>query len=156
MDKERVEIADPSRSPVACRRRVLAGAGAVGATALLAACGGAQGSGQGGEPADDDALDAQRPQGAIVAVDQVPVGGGFINTEQGVVVTRLAEDQWHAFSATCTHASCLVSSVSSSGIVCTCHGSTFSPTDGSVLGGPASSPLPAKAVSVRDGWVVSA
>jgi len=45
-------------------------------------------------------------------------------------------------------------------IICTCHGSTFSAVDGSVLGGPASSGLPSEPVSVQgqdvevDGQVV--
>ena len=155
MSVDPVETDAQAGAPGKTRRRVLAAAGAAGAAALLAACGsetpaeGQTGTGSGGEEGD-------RPEGAIVAVDQVPVGGGFIDPDRGVVVTRPAEDQWRAFSATCTHASCLVSSVSSSGIVCTCHGSTFSTTDGSVVGGPAPAPLPAKEVAVADGWVVSA
>ncbi len=141
------------------RRGVLAGAGVVGATALLAAC--SADAEPGGQPGADTSRQGggdrgDRPERAIVAVDQVPVGGGFIDTERNVVVTRPAEDDWRAFSATCTHASCLVSSVNADGINCTCHGTTFSATDGSVIRGPAPEPLPSRPIALEDGWIVSA
>jgi hypothetical protein len=40
------------------------------------------------------------------------------------------------------------SSVNTSAITCSCHQSRFSLTDGSVLGGPATSPLPSEEITV--------
>lgn len=162
MTEDPVEIERRSLARGATRRGVLTGAGAVGATALLAACGPETATGYGhepppaeGGPADGGENAAQEgDDAAIVAVDEVPVGGGFIDAERDVVVTRPAEDEWHAFSATCTHAGCPVTSVADGRINCDCHGSSFSPTDGSVVGGPAPAPLPPRAITVEDGWVV--
>ena len=159
------EPVETERRPRACgatRRGVLAGAGVVGATALLAACGPETATGYGHEPAPpgggqaDGGGDAGQggDDAAIVAVDQVPVGGGFIDADRDVVVTRPAEDEWHAFSATCTHAGCPVTSVADGRITCDCHRSSFSAVDGSVVGGPAPAPLPPREITVEDGWVV--
>ncbi|HET9650334.1 MAG TPA: Rieske (2Fe-2S) protein, partial [Microlunatus sp.] len=57
-----------------------------------------------------------------------------------------------AFSKICTHAGCPVSDVTDT-IDCLCHGSRFSITDGSVVNGPASQPLPESPTTVRDGKV---
>ena len=76
-----------------------------------------------------------------VAAAQVPVGGGTVVDSAKVVVTQPAAGQYKAFSAVCTHAGCTVSSVVNNQIHCPCHGSIFSATDGSVLSGPAPSPL---------------
>jgi Rieske Fe-S protein len=102
------------------RRDVLRGAGlvtlAVGAELSLAAC--------------------VKPGIAVKAAD-VPVGGGTILTEANYVVTQPAAGQYKAFVKTCPHALCPVSSITDSQIVCHCHGSKFSITDGSVITGPA-------------------
>jgi Rieske Fe-S protein len=58
--------------------------------------------------------------------------------------------QWRAFSAVCTHAGCEVNYTGSS-IYCPCHAGSFSPTNGSVLGGPPPSPLPEYGVQVQAG-----
>jgi len=56
-------------------------------------------------------------------------------------------------SAVCTHAGCIVEWSAAAGqFICPCHRSTFD-TDGSVLSGPAPSPLPKLAVTVRNGQV---
>jgi Rieske Fe-S protein len=52
-----------------------------------------------------------------------------------------------AFSSICTHAGCPVAEVTDT-INCNCHGSKFSITDGSVVNGPATKPLPARTVTV--------
>ncbi|MFE6484380.1 Rieske (2Fe-2S) protein, partial [Streptomyces sp. NPDC057757] len=54
-----------------------------------------------------------------------------------------------AFSSICTHQRCPVANVSDGTINCTCHGSKFSITDGSVTNPPATEPLPAKQITVR-------
>lgn len=54
---------------------------------------------------------------------------------------KLAEKagkEFVAYNRTCIHLQCLVSFLSASGIIgCPCHGSTYSPTDGWPIGGPA-------------------
>ncbi len=82
-----------------------------------------------------------------MAASDVPVGGGKILKDEKVVVTQPTAGTYKAFSATCTHSGCLVGSVKNDKIVCPCHGSEFSVTDGSVQKGPAKKPLPAKSVT---------
>ena len=149
------------------RRSVLGGAAAVGGAALLAACGSDDTTDQdtGDTAAGDDGADTEEPNaddgegaldGALVATADVPVGGGVIVAASQVVVTQPSEGDFKAFSSTCTHQGCQVSSVSDEQIVCACHNSRFSIADGSVLGGPATAPLPEVTVSVSGDQVVSA
>jgi Rieske Fe-S protein len=58
---------------------------------------------------------------------------------------------YRAFSAVCTHAGCEVSEVTASQMVCTCHDSAFSTSDGSVLQGPARQGLRQFNLVERDG-----
>lgn len=83
----------------------------------------------------------------IVAVSEVPVGGGVVLADAGVVVTQPQRGQFRGFTATCTHMGCTLASVTST-INCNCHGSKFEITDGSVANGPASKPLGEKPVRV--------
>jgi Rieske Fe-S protein len=64
------------------------------------------------------------------------------------VVTQPTAGQYKAFTAVCTHEQCTVGDVSGGTINCYCHGSKFSITDGSVVKGPAASPLAAKNVTI--------
>jgi Rieske Fe-S protein len=139
------------------RRQALTGATAVGVgLPLLAACsGGSATDSTGGSGGADGGGPQQKPGTGLVATSDVPVGGGVILSGPGVVVTQPTEGQFKAFSSTCTHAGCTVSQVSGGEIVCPCHGSRFSITDGSVDGGPAPSPLPTVAVQVKGGQVVA-
>lgn len=144
-------MADPVRTPSALtRRRALTGAAALGlATPVLAACGG-------GDSAGDTAASATpspSAAGPLAPTSDVPVGGGLILEEQGVVLTQPTEGDFKAFSSICTHQGCPVSAVSESGISCTCHGSVFSLDTGEPESGPAGSPLPAVEVSVQGGEI---
>ena len=78
----------------------------------------------------------------------VPVGGGKIFPTEKVVVTQPTAGTFQGFSAVCTHQGCTVSSVKSGEIICNCHQSHFSATDGSVVSGPAKTALPSKTVTV--------
>jgi Rieske Fe-S protein len=129
-----------SASPSVSRRAVLAGAAAVGAVTALAACGSAGGSSS-----------AAPPGPVTVKESDVPVGGGKILADAGVVVTQPAAGTYKAFSAICTHQGCTVAAVQNGTIVCACHNSMFSATDGSVKQGPATSPLGAKTVKADGG-----
>lgn len=93
---------------------------------------------------------------ALAAAAAIPVGGGMIFAELDLVVTQPSAGQFKAFSATCTHQGCAVTSVADGQIVCACHGSYFAVADGAVTGGPAGAPLPERAVSVQNGSIVLA
>jgi Rieske Fe-S protein len=84
----------------------------------------------------------------------VPVGGGVILKDSKVVVTQPEAGSFKAFDANCTHKGCLVTSVEGGSINCSCHGSRFGLSDGSVQGGPAQAPLPAVDVAVDGDQVV--
>ena len=88
----------------------------------------------------------------LAEVADLPDGGGVVLGDQHVVLVRDG-DQVHGLSATCTHQGCTVSDVTDGRITCPCHGSVFDAATGDVVTGPASSPLPAVPVEVRDGAV---
>ena len=86
---------------------------------------------------------------ALTTTSKVPVGGGGVLTDQKIVVTQPKAGTFAAFTAVCTHLGCLVDSVSGGTINCPCHGSKFSIKDGSVVNGPAPSPLASIAIKVE-------
>ncbi|CAM5261459.1 Rieske (2Fe-2S) protein [Streptomyces fimicarius] len=143
------------------RRRTVLAAGAAGAAALATGCGSSDEGGGGdtsGTPtASDGASDGASPGASdgveLAATGDIPVGGGTVFKERKVVVTQPEEGEFKAFSAVCTHASCLVSTVSDGTINCPCHGSRFSITDAAVEAGPAPRPLPAERISVSGGTI---
>lgn len=126
------------------RRTVLLGAGGVGTVAVIAACGPSTGGSTG---STDDTSTASKDLGATSAI---PVGGGKIFEDQLVVVTQPSAGAFKAFTAVCTHMGCTVNQVRNGLIMCPCHGSEYSITDGSVKQGPASSPLAAKPITVAN------
>jgi Rieske Fe-S protein len=152
------------------RKVVLAGIGAAGVVAALAACGSSGGSSGGsGDSAGgsndsgslggdsgssgDDGSDGDSAAPPIKTSD-IPAGGGTVFAAQNLVVTQPTAGTFKAFSATCTHQGCQVNRVGNGTIDCPCHGSQFSITDGSVKSGPAPRPLASKTVTV-DGDTLS-
>ena len=132
------DTAAPGRSDTS--RRALVG-GLVGlglGVPLVAACGSDGGSTDGGTTSS----------GPIGKTSEVPVGGGTIFAADKVVVTQPTEGDFKAFSAVCTHQGCVVAEIKGQNINCTCHGSTFSTADGSVVTGPATKPLEPLEVTV--------
>ena len=103
-----------------------------------------------GEAASQEAVDG------LASVDEIPVEGGVVISDPPVVLVQPTSGDVKGFSAVCTHQGCLVSSVESNEILCPCHGSLFSATDGSVITGPASEGLPAVPVEVQGNSVVLA
>ncbi|MFJ1975105.1 Rieske (2Fe-2S) protein [Streptomyces sp. NPDC087903] len=124
------------------RRTVLL---AAGTAALTAGC-----SKYGGE--DSGSSSASSGQELAKTAD-IPVGGGKIFADEKIVVTQPKEGEFKAFSNICTHAQCPVASVSDGTINCTCHGSKFNITDGSVAHVPATQPLPEKKITVQGGSI---
>jgi Rieske Fe-S protein len=143
------------------RRRALHGAATAGlGLPLLAACGeDGDGGGTAADPSDPSGppepsepassssapkttgrKSSEPPVDGIPASD-VPVGGGIVLAEEETVLTQPTEGEFRAFTAICTHAQCLVTSVSDGTIHCPCHGSQYSIEDGSVTGGPAPAAL---------------
>lgn len=134
--------------PVLPRRTAVAGTVAIcGLAAGCARYGGPQsppppgGSGDGAAPAATGEV--------LGAAADVPVGGGTVFKDRKVVVTQPVAGEYQGFSAVCTHQGCLVNAVADGTINCDCHGSKFAIADGSVTAGPASRPLPERAVLVR-------
>ena len=78
----------------------------------------------------------------------MPVGGGVVLADHKVVVTQPTAGTYKAFNAVCPHQGCVVASVAANVITCPCHGSTFSASDGSVMGGPAPTGLASVPVTV--------
>ena len=118
----------------------------IAAAALTAGC-----------SADEQPSTAPSTSGSAVSdrvilgpASSVPVGAGTVFSVEGVVVTQPEADTFVAFDVRCPHRGCVVSEVSTSGILCPCHDSLFSITDGAPLSGPATAPLGRRTVS-RDG-----
>ncbi len=121
------------------RRTVLL---ATGAAALTAGC-----SEYGGESASSSAS-AGSPGQELATTADIPVGGGKIFKDEQVVVTQPKEGEFKAFTSICTHQQCPVANVAGGTINCTCHGSKFDITDGSVANPPATRPLAEKKITV--------
>ncbi|MDX6326447.1 MAG: hypothetical protein QOK15_2801 [Nocardioidaceae bacterium] len=160
----RERMTDSTECACPGRRRLLGGAAALGLGApLLAACGGgsnssaSSGSGSSKGPGSSGGSGGSGGSSAgLGAAADGPVGSGVILQDQTVVVTPPTKGDFKAFSAVCTHMGCIVASISGGTITCPCHGSQYSVKDGSVLGGPAPSPLPPVKVTVKSGEVVKA
>ncbi|WP_217185136.1 Rieske (2Fe-2S) protein [Streptomyces sp. AC495_CC817] len=135
-------------------RRTMLAAGAVGTAALLAGCGGDSDDGSQEETSPGDAGTGGGGEELATTAD-IPVGGGRIFKDQKIVVTQPQEGEFKAFSAVCTHQGCIVSSVSDGTIDCACHGSRFKITDGAVVRGPATQPLPAEEIEVSGNSIQS-
>jgi nitrite reductase/ring-hydroxylating ferredoxin subunit len=152
--------------PTPSRRHLVRLGGAsvgLGAAALaLAACGGD----------DEPSANAAAPQGSaqpaadgsavaagttLTTVASVPVGGAVVVKvgEESFVVAQPSAGEVTAFDAKCPHKGCPVV-VLDSLLDCPCHHSTFDLLTGAVTKGPATSGLPAVAVTVQGDAVVTA
>jgi cytochrome b6-f complex iron-sulfur subunit len=86
----------------------------------------------------------------LVALADVPEGGGALVDGPGgkkIVIARISASEVKAYDATCTHQGSTVGEPSGGTITCASHGSQFSPANGAVKKGPATTGL--RAVGVR-------
>lgn len=164
-------LTNPSRR--ALLRAAGVGGAAVAVATAAAACGGSsngtasdpvQASTAGGAPTSASAGGSSAAASGggngtpLYSTAQIPLKGGMINAaaDGGIVVTQPSSGTYKAFSSTCTHQGCTVATVSNNVIQCPCHGSQYSAEDGSVIGGPAPKPLPAKNITVSGGNIYAA
>ena len=167
--------ARPARGSIAGRpdrRAVLKGAAAAGAVVpFLVACGsssaGGSGSlrqpssggnggnnGGGNRPRSGQAAGGSSAD-VLTTTGDVPTGGGVILDSDGIVITQPTAGEFKGFTNICTHMGCPVSNISGGTINCFCHGSQFSISDGSVVAGPAPSPLAEKPIEVQGKDIVA-
>jgi Rieske Fe-S protein len=109
-----------------------------------------------GQPAQGQGQPASGHPPPLALTSDVPVGGGKILAGKKIVITQPRAGSFEAFTAVCTHQGCTVSSVSDGTINCPCHGSRFSVTNGSVVNGPAASPLASVSIKVQGTSIVRA
>jgi nitrite reductase/ring-hydroxylating ferredoxin subunit len=133
---------------IVSRRIVFQGLGFLGVAAALAGCGGSS------DASDSDASAEATSGTTLATTDEVPVGGGIVLTDAGVVLTQPTEGEFKAFAAVCTHQGAALDAVTSEGIECPLHGSRFSIEDGSATHGPATDALAEVAITV-DGDQIS-
>ena len=159
-------MAEPS-VPASRRRTLLACAGAACA-AVLAGCA-RYDSNNGGvadrQPAQSSSPPASQaspgsgsaaPAGpaALARTADIPVGGGKVLADKKIVITQPQAGSFNAFTAVCTHQGCIVGSVTGGTINCPCHGSKFNIANGSVVNGPAASPLAPVGIKVQGTSIV--
>ncbi|MCP2355195.1 Rieske Fe-S protein [Nonomuraea thailandensis] len=127
------------------RREVLGATGVAACGLALTACG------SGGAQAKPNL------KGKVLAkTAEVPVGGGKLIDDLRVVVTQPTQGVYKAFSSSCTHKGCKVSTPKDNVIRCACHGSEFAADTGQATKGPATAPLVSFQVKVEgDGIVVA-
>ena len=87
------------------------------------------------------------PRSVVAGIGEIPVGGvklfAYPTPADRCILVRIAENEFNAFSQKCTHLSCAVYyEKETNRLACPCHHGYFSATDGSVLQGPPSRPLP--------------
>jgi Rieske Fe-S protein len=155
----------PGRPATASTRRlVLLGAGALGTTAVLAACGtsntNTNGTGFSNNPAPAGSAEGAGSTAgatggsALASTADIPEGGGIISGD--LVITQPTAGTFKAFTKVCTHTGCDVSKVDGGVIICPCHGSKFSIETGEPTTGPATKALAETKVKVDGDNIVKA
>jgi Rieske Fe-S protein len=139
------------------RRTVVGGIVAAGGTLTLAACAAEPDPVESTPPsATVETEPAEAPNTAAgillgLAAD-VMVGSGkkfMVDETLTVLVTQPSAGDYRGFSATCTHAGCIVNGVEDGQIACGCHGARFNVETGAVEAGPARSALGRITIEVR-------
>lgn len=143
------------------RRTVLAGSGIVLASLAVAACSSGEGAAEPSAststaPEPSATSDSSGGGQVLATTSAIAVGGGVVVSSPPIVITQPTAGQFNGFTAICPHQGCLVARVEDNEIICPCHGSRFSATDGSVINGPAEIGLQAADVAVEGSNVVLA
>jgi nitrite reductase/ring-hydroxylating ferredoxin subunit len=75
----------------------------------------------------------------VCKTTDIPVGSGkkFDVSGTPILITHPSQDVFRGFSAVCTHAGFVMSTVANSEIKCDNHGAVYNADDGSVIKGPA-------------------
>ena len=128
------------------RRTVIGGMVATGATITLAACAAEPEVAETTPPSATVENETEAASGAILLgnADEVLVGSGkkfMVDETLTVLVTQPKAGDYRGFSATCTHAGCIVNGVEDGQIACGCHGARFNAESGAVEAGPARTAL---------------
>ncbi|MEV0116188.1 Rieske (2Fe-2S) protein [Streptomyces sp. NPDC050844] len=136
-------------TPPPARRTVLRAAAIVPAAGLgITACSSGGGDGGGNRSAPTAPVD-------LGASDEIKVGASKLYTDENVVVSRIADDEYKAFSSICTHQRCPINKLEGHTLTCPCHGSQFDATNGKVLHEPATVPLSELPVKVEKGKIIA-
>ena len=138
------------------RRAVLGGLVATGVTVTLAACAAEPELAETTPPSAtvENSDQSAAPSGEILlgAADEVMVGSGkkfMVDETLTILVTQPKAGDFRGFSATCTHAGCIVNGVDDGQIACGCHGARFNVETGAVEAGPARTALGRIPIEVR-------
>ncbi len=136
------------------RRQVLCGIMAMGllGTTALTACSGNSTEASAPQDAGTPTTGGSAPAGGgLATASQVPVGGGtIVNGADGpIVIVQPTAGQFKAYDAACTHQGTPVGAPVDGVMTCPNHQSRFNATDGSVVNGPAGSPLKEIAITVN-------
>jgi nitrite reductase/ring-hydroxylating ferredoxin subunit len=132
------------------RRAVIASAVGVSAAAALAACAPQSvvepGASESDAPAENTSAAVE-----VCKTTDIPVGSGkkFEVSGTAILITHPSQDVFRGFSAICTHAGWVMTSVANSEIKCDNHGALYSADDGSVIKGPAQRALGKVTVEVQ-------
>jgi nitrite reductase/ring-hydroxylating ferredoxin subunit len=139
------------------RRTVLAAGGVVTVGGVLVACSSGSDLNVDGAATSTEADAINQPAASdvsgLVAVADIPVGGGVVIENPPIVITQPEAGTIRAFTAICPHQGCLVGEVVDNEIICPCHQSLFSAVDGAVIAGPADQALGEAAVTIANGEV---
>jgi nitrite reductase/ring-hydroxylating ferredoxin subunit len=122
------------------RRTVIASAVGVSTVAALAACAPQVATQTQSSTSPTPAPDASSVAGVEVCkTTDIPVGSGKRFDVEGVpiLITQPTKDVFRGFSAVCTHAGFVMSTVANSEIKCENHGAVYNADNGSVIKGPA-------------------
>lgn len=124
---------------VCSRRQALQTLLLLGVAASVSACGR-------DDPTDPGLSDAVTVAGTIITIalsrlDALrSAGSAYVLRSQSVIVLRVGEQDYRAFTNICTHSGCGISLFESGRMRCQCHGSEFD-ADGKNVAGPAPLPL---------------
>jgi nitrite reductase/ring-hydroxylating ferredoxin subunit len=132
------------------RRAVIASAVGVCAVTALAACA-PQSAVEPGATESDAPAESASVAVEVCKTTDIPVGSGkkFDVSGTAILITHPSQDVFRGFSAICTHAGWVMTSVANSEIKCDNHGALYSADDGSVIKGPAQRALGKITVEVQ-------